>query len=402
MNPSSWTSWVCLGLAAVPTLMLLANLTAYRPLPRRRSSRAPADGTAGAPAISVLIPARNEAGAIGPALDAIVANTGHTGGLEVIILDDHSSDATRDIVRRHADRDPRVRLVSGAELPAGWCGKQHACWQLAQEARHELLVFVDADVRLAPDALARLSGTFAARPDLHLLSGVPRQVTGTLLEPLLIPLIHTILLGYLPLVAARWIPWRAFAAGCGQLMVVRRRAYFEAGGHRAIRASLHDGVQLPRVLRGAGLRTDLFDATDLAWCRMYQSAREVWDGLGKNATEGLGHPVAIVPWSILLLGGHVAPWVVGLAQAFAGASPVDLGPWVVAALLGLAGRWVAALRFRQRWVGVVLHPLSVVLLVVIQWQALLRRFRGKPQHWRGRTYPARPEPAPVLPAPQSS
>ena len=87
----------------------------------------------------------------------------------------------------------------------------------------------------------------------------------------------------------------AYGAGCGQLFLARREAYETAGGHAAIRATLHDGVKLPRAFRAAGLRTDLFDATDVASCRMYRNAGEVWRGLAKNATEGLAAPGKIVP-----------------------------------------------------------------------------------------------------------
>src|SRR5262249_58521809 len=97
----------------------------------------------------------------------------------------------------------------------------------------------------------------------------------------------------------------ALGAGCGCVCVARRAAYEAVGGHAAVRASLHDGITLPRAFRRAGRRTDLCDATDLAVCRMYRSGRELWFGLAKNAREGLAHPRAIVPWTLLLLGGQV-------------------------------------------------------------------------------------------------
>ena len=129
------------------------------------------------------------------------------------------------------------------------------------------------------------------RRPVGLLSGFPHEETGSWLEKLLIPLIHFILLGFLPLGRMRLSKSPAFAAGCGQLFIAQRSAYESAGGHAAIRSSLHDGILLPRAFRRAGQTTDVFDATNLAECRMYRSAKEVWLGLLKNAGEGMASPV---------------------------------------------------------------------------------------------------------------
>ena len=378
LDPWSLVTGTGFALAAIPAMLFAVNLLSYRP--PSRTCR----GTRKALPVSVLIPARNEAGTIDSAIESVLATAPMAAELEVLVLDDHSTDGTAERVLAIAARDSRVQLLRGDSLPAGWCGKQHACWQLAQAARHPYLIFMDADVRLEPDAPARLAGFLEARPEVHLASGIPRQTTGTFLEHLLIPLIHVILLGYLPLAAARRIRWPAFAAGCGQLFVVRREAYFQAGGHRAIRSTLHDGLKLPRLMRAAGFGTDLFDATDVASCRMYRGGAEVWRGLGKNATEGLAQPTAIVPWTVLLLGGHVLPFILLALVPWLPATA--LAPSLAAAALGWGLRVVAARVFRQNLLGAILHPVGIALLVLIQWVALLRRWRGRPSEWRGRRY----------------
>jgi hypothetical protein len=306
---------------------------------------------------------------------AVLQSTGVA--FEVLVLDDGSTDRTASILREIAD--PRLTVISGPPLPAGWSGKQHACSVLAQTARYDLMVFTDADVRLAPDALARMAG-FMDRTPVGLASGVPRQVTETWLEQLLLPLIHFLLLGFLPIFAMRRSPSPALGAGCGQLFIARRAAYAAAGGHAAIRASLHDGLTLPRAFRRAGQMTDLFDATDLASCRMYNSAREVWSGLGKNATEGMAQKGPLVIWTVLLLGGQVLPFILMLI--------VPSTPALVA-LVGVVGlRLLLAARFRQSEVSALLHPLGILGLLAVQWAALVRATRGRPATWRGRTYPA--------------
>lgn len=385
------------ALALLPTTLALLNLPFYRrlPLPSQPQPQ-PQPQHPSRSRLSVLIPARNEEHAIGPAIDSILAHPDPT--LEVLVLDDHSSDRTAERVEAIRAQDPRVRLISGRDLPAGWCGKQHACWQLASAAKGDILVFVDADVRLSPDALTRLALHLEHHPELHLVSGVPRQITGTFLEKLLIPLIHLVLLGYLPMLAARLTRWPAFAAGCGQLFAARRAAYFTVDGHRSIRASLHDGVQLPRAFRRNGHQTGLFDATDIAACRMYPSAAEVWKGLGKNATEGLAQPAAILPWTVLLLGAHVLPWFLLASALVTPLHPFTLTTATTAAALTLTLRLLLAWRFQQSILGALLNPLGVAALVWIQWAALARRWRGQPMEWRGRQYahagsvPAKPHP----------
>jgi hypothetical protein len=375
---------ICLSLvlSVLPAYLFWRNLRILLPPP------APFVGGR-RPAVSVLIPARDEEDAIGPAVSAVLASRGVD--CEVLVLDDRSEDDTAAVVVAMADRDDRVRLINGPELPSGWCGKQHACWVLAQEAAHPLLVFLDADVRLSPDALARMSAYLDAS-GVDLASGFPRQETVGLLEKLVIPLIHFILLGFLPIHRMRRSLYPGFAAGCGQLFITRRDAYERAGGHAAIRSTLHDGLKLPRAYRLAGLKTDLFDATDLAVCRMYRTAAAVWNGLAKNAGEALASPGLIVPMSAILLGGQVLPTI--LLAAGLASIPHPWPSWMVG-LSGLAvaasyyPRLAAVRRFRQSLVGALLHPLGILVLLTIQWYAFARNLAGRPATWKGRPYPAR-------------
>jgi cellulose synthase/poly-beta-1,6-N-acetylglucosamine synthase-like glycosyltransferase len=364
-------------LALIPAVVFRSNLRAYR-VPTAPALPA---GTP-VPRVSVLVPARNEERSIERAVQAALASRGVE--LEVIVLDDDSEDATAACVARIAERDSRVRLLLAPPLPAGWCGKQHACAELARAAKHPLFAFLDADVRLEPDGLARMAA-FLETARVDLASGIPRQETGSFSERLVIPLIHFVLLGFLSIHRMRRSLDPRYGAGCGQLFFVRRCAYLKAGGHAAIRASLHDGVALPRAFRAASLRTDLCDATELAVCRMYEGGRELWRGLAKNATEGLANPVVIAPATLMLFGGEVLP-VLLLAVAPA-LSPRAFFLALCAAIAAFAPRLIAAQRFRQSWLGALLHPLGILVLLAIQWYALARSVFGRPAQWKGRSYP---------------
>lgn len=331
-------------------------------------------------AVSVLIPARNEADKIATAVGAALAS--EQADVEVIVLDDNSTDETAAIVETIAGRDDRVRLISGQPLPAGWCGKQFACWQLAGEAKHELLLFLDADVTIAPDAIARTTGELGRR-ELALLSGVPRQIISGRSDGLLIPLIHFVLLGFLPLWMNRKRDKESMAAGCGQFFLTRKDAYLRVGGHEAIRASMHDGLKLPRAYRRVGETTDVLDLTDIVTCRMYEDAWDVWSGLSKNAVEGIAAPTRIVPFSILLFGGHVLPFVL-LPTAAMAQSDLSVAFSASAVALSLVVRLYAAGRFRQPLWSALFHPIGVFAFLGIQWWALVRHLTGHRPTWRGR------------------
>ncbi len=357
--------FVILVLALAPALLGIWNLFLYRTPPC-----AP-----GIPSVSVLVPARNEEANIAAACAAILASEGVD--LELVILDDHSTDRTGAILAGITDK--RLRVVTGPVLPPGWSGKQHACHILGNAARYDLMLWVDADVRLAPDAVSRMAG-FMAGHGVGLASGFPRQITVSWSEQLFLPLIHFLLLGFLPL----WLSQRrsdvGLGAGCGQVFIARRAAYERAGGHAAIRASLHDGIMLPRAFRRAGEMTGLFDASRFATCRMYHDATEVWEGLCKNATEGMAKPRALPVWTLILGGGQVLPAVLMVV-----APSLMVG---VALVASIGFRVALAWRFRQPWGAVVLHPVGVSALLWLQWAALLRARRGVPATWRGRAYTA--------------
>ena len=379
---------VLLVCAGVPAALFVLNLRRYF---------APQTSVKSGLRIAVLIPARDEERNIGACVESVLAS--RDVELEVLVLDDASTDRTAEIVRAFALRDARVRLVGTQSLPAGWNGKQRACWVLAQETTSPLLLFLDADVRIKPQTLTRCSAELQAR-NIALLSGFPRQITVGWMEQMMLPLIHFVLLGFLPIGRMRASTKVGYAAGCGQFFLADREAYFASGGHAAIRETRHDGLRLPQAFRRQGFRTDIVDLTQLVEVRMYDSAGAVWMGLAKNATEGLGAPLRIVPLTILLLLGQVLPVIAAMLWAAFWVSNLLVGATfdeptmaaVVSMLLALAvmasylPRLLAVRRFEQPLQSALLHPLGISMLLAIQWYALVKQIFGRPVAWRARAY----------------
>ena len=369
-----WITIAATVVAAKILLLFLVNLSLFRRSP-------PAGIKTDRPGVSVLIPARNEAARIESRLQAILGSEGIE--LEICVLDDQSTDQTAQLVSRLAQVNPAVRLISGKALPTGWNGKQFACHQLAQVASHDELVFLDADVCVTKDAICR-AVWLRRQTNVDLLSGFPLQRVVTMGECLMIPLIHLLLLCFLPFPMMRRTRRPAAGAGCGQFFLTTKSSYAVAGGHAAIRQSLHDGIKLPRSYRSRGLNTDLFDASDIATCRMYSSWREVWSGLSKNAHEGFANMPLLLFMTPLMFLVSIYPVSLVLISGWIDLSPIHRYLALSAMTLGYLPRVICCVRYDRSWIGCLLYPLSIALFLQLQWLAWINRLRGRRVEWRNR------------------
>ncbi len=338
---------VALGLVLI-NLALVPRLRPRRGAPVRR--------------VSALVPARDEERTIEACVRALLAEPVH----EVIVLDDGSADATARLVR--AIEDPRLRLIAGRPLPPGWAGKPHACAQLAELATGDLLLFVDADVRVLKGAVSALA---QAAEGHAVVTAVPRQETGTFAERLLVPLMHVVYYALAPLWLIPRVRDPRVVAANGQLLLLRRDALAAFGGHAHadVRAALVEDQAICRAAKVAGLRVLFADGFLLATCRMYRSAREVRLGFGKSLYAGVG--------------GSPVQLAAALAVVFAFLLlPLATLP---GALALFALRALLAVRFRQPAISVLLHPLAVLALISIAFESMIRTHRGGVV-WRGRRY----------------
>ncbi len=360
-----------------------AALTAHAAINMRLIRRPRDESVTIGERVSVLLPARNEAARITPTLRSLLAQEG-LPDMEILILDDGSTDGTADVVRQVVGSDPRVKVIDGPDdlPPPGWLGKSWACHRLAQEATGDVLVFIDADVQLSSRAIASTVHQMRSG-GLDLLSPYPRQVAITPAERITQPLVVWSWVTALPIRITERSHYPSMAAAVGQFLVVDSRAYRISGGHAAIADLILEDVGVLRALKRAGFQGAPADGSAVASCRMYTSWPEIYDGYTKSVWSAVQpSPVAYALVSVMTL-AYVAPPVFAI-----------LGPgraaraWGVAGYAsGVLGRYVVARRTGERvWPDVLAQPASVATFAGLIL-ASLRRHRAGTITWRGRPLP---------------
>ncbi|MGN6608040.1 MAG: glycosyltransferase [Jatrophihabitans sp.] len=316
------------------------------------------------PPVSVLVPARDETATIDACLTALGAQD---VAAELVVVDDLSSDDTAARARGHG-----ARVVDGVAPPAGWLGKPWALQQAAAVATGEVFVLVDADVRVLPGALRAAVGELVAG-GYDVVTGHPRQLTGTVAERLVQPLLLWSVLVTLPLHAAERSPRPSLAAANGQFLVIRAQMLARVGGF--VPDAVLDDLALVRAVKRAGGRVAFVDAAELAECRMYTSWLQVRDGYGKSLWAAFGSPAGAVPVVGLLVLTYVVPPLAMLRGSRLGA---------VGYAAGVASRVISARRARSRvWPDSLAHPASIGLFAWLTARSVREHRRGTTS-WKGR------------------
>lgn len=354
---------VCLDVVAV---LILAHTIVNAVLLRRPPNVAPTiDET-----VSLLVPMRNEATRAESCVRALLVQR-HLADVEVLVYDDESSDGTAEIVRNVGG--DRVKVLTGPEPAANQLGKPVACARLADTARGSVLVFVDADVVVAPDGVARAVALLRSTR-LQFVSPYPRQLAGSMLERLVQPLLQWSWLAFLPLRLAERSPRPSLAAANGQFLVVDAAAYHASGGHSRVVADVLDDLALARWLRASGARGGFVDGARLAACRMYNGPRTLVDGYAKSLWAAFGSRAGAAAVAAALITVFVAPYALIAATVWA----------VPAAAAGTLSRLVAAARTGGRTeFDPVLHPLSILAFAALLVVSYRRHRQGRIT-WRGR------------------
>ena len=375
-----WLEVVVLVIALIVTANTISNAFVFRRLADFASKGVDM------PFVSVLVPARNEERSIGACLDSLMRQT--YGNYEIIVLDDGSNDRTVDILRAHAGRCDTVHVETGRPLPPGWFGKAFACDQLASLARSDLLIFTDADTVHAPTMIRSVVGAVAAGADV--VTAFPEQEIGSWSEALVVPFIFFTIWAMLPIGCVWSHPSPRVVAANGQLLAFTRTAYARIGGHRAVRLSVLDDMDLARRAKRAGLRVRLTDGTEVVRTRMYRSATEVWRGFSKNAYALTGaSPGIAIGFATLLTLLYLLPSLVLVLSLIVGT-----GVWtwrilpLLLVLLMFVQNAVVARRMQRPFWQPVVHPLSVICFLVILANSVRWHARGATV-WKDRVYPTK-------------
>ncbi len=356
-------------------VLLIIGFANWRALRRLGRYGAPARF----PRVAVLVPARNEESNIRACIESLRLQD--YVSLEILALDDHSTDHTGAILDAIAAEDVRVRLFQGKPLPPGWLGKHWACQQLAEAADAELILFTDADTVHHPQALQNAVAALL-QESADLVTAIPRERMVSWGEKLIVPLLSWSILYFLPLVLAHRLQWPPLSATIGQFMLFRRTAYEAIGGHAAVRHHIADDLALGRRTLGRGFRWRLVDAGERVECRMYRTGREAFEGFSKNLFAAFDYkPWLFVPVWLWL--GFV--FLIPLPFAFTGNASA-----VAAVLLALLIWAIFCRRFHLPLALALLYPAVIAVGVLIAFRSLALTLTGRAT-WKGRTLPARPE-----------
>ena len=337
--------------------------------------------TVDGPMVSVLIPARNEANRIGPALEGLRCQS--YGNYEVIVLDDNSDDGTMELIRRAADGDPRFTAMKGADLPEGWKGKPYAMQQLAASARGEILLFIDADMTPGPNLVAWT----VANMNYHgvdFLSGYPMHTSPEPAEYFLFPVMYLATSFLLPLWLFRTVKSYMFSHAIGQFFCIRASVLRSVGGFEPVKDKINEDIQMARKLKGEGFRQVFLDAKDHISGNMYDSMAHAKMGIMRVVYEyfdNLVYPFFFM--GLVMVALLLAPIPLAIAGFAAGAE------WAPVMAVGVAlvfTAWlVTMIDRRMPWFIAFLYPVHFTWTLLLSIRSIILSRKGKGYQWKGRT-----------------
>jgi chlorobactene glucosyltransferase len=333
--------------------------------------------------VSVLIPARNEEENIGRCLESLIDQ--NYENYEIIVLDDQSTDRTREIITGYERKYPDlIKAVQGKPLPeSGWAGKPHAMQQLSEYATGDYFLFTDADTVHSKESIAwAVTNIEFHRVDF--VSGYVFQELKTFGERLIIPGMYIMSAFILPLwlVPSTRIPGLSFAIG--QMIMFKRHAFEAIGGYAAISEYISDDIFIARELKKAGFRIIFLDIRKYVRCRMYEGYGASFNGIQKNLYDFLkNRPTFLAVAVSVFIFVALLPLGLLIIRLFGGTIPIKSTELSVV-LFFFA--WTVTLYDRGlRWWVPFLYPLMFLNLLLMIWRGVGRTAVGKGVVWKGRT-----------------
>ncbi|MFM8456811.1 MAG: glycosyltransferase [Ignavibacteria bacterium] len=335
------------------------------------------------PFVSVLIPARNEEDIIEDCIRSL-CNQSYSN-YEIIVLNDHSTDRTGEILERLTAEFSQLKVIHGGILPSHWIGKPHACHQLAMQSKGEYILFTDADTIHDSHSIASMIH-FTIKNDIDMLSAVPKQQLHLFWEHVAVPFIHTLYLTYLPHDLIMNNPNPQFAAANGQALLFKRESYQEIGGHTAVANSIAEDIDLAIRMKTFGKKLCHASAGEIIACRMYRTSQDVFTGFSKNAFATMHFDIHKLLFFVThLFITYAFPFITllfgiilhnPLISIFSGLS----------ILLGMSLRSIIALYFGYPLWHAFLHALTASSFIVFAINSALWCLRKDGTEWKGRRY----------------
>jgi glycosyltransferase involved in cell wall biosynthesis len=321
--------------------------------------------------VSILIPVRNEEADILNLLQSI--HQQDYQNYEVLILDDDSTDATYTICAEFAAAHPRFRVIKGETLPRGWLGKNYACHQLAEQAKGDFFLFIDADEYIS-NSLINSAVHRMYMQKLGLLSLFTNQQMVTIGEKLVVPLMHYILLNLLPLRLIYLVKNYSVAAASGQFMLFNAQSYRKHQWHEQVKDKVVEDVEIMRMVKADGYNGEALMANGMISCRMYKNYTGAVNGFSKNFLAAFNYNIiGFLVYIVLLIGG---PMIIMITLDFHLI-------FFMAALILLTRVMISLSAGQSAWYNIILHPLQMISLTLIAFLAIQRHLT-KTIIWKGR------------------
>ncbi len=350
-----------------------------------KNFKLPHDILASPPLVSVLIPARNEEKNIRRILNSMIKQD--YPNLEILVLDDNSTDATSHIIKEFVKKDGRVKLIQGAPLPQGWKGKCFACHQLSKIAKGSYFVFTDADTLHFPNSI---SGSLAAllKDNVDVTSVYPRQIAVTFSERMSVRFINFIILSFMPLILVKHSKAPFFSTAIGQFFLFKREAYEKCGGFESVKNEILEDINISKQIKRCGLKIMVYDGSDSIFCRMFTNLPDVIKGFSRFIYAAfdcnfLIEIIAVsfialifmVPFVLLPLGIFIFEWPARI---------ISLN--IIQIFLIFTIKFILAIRFKERILDVFLTPAAIAFVYFLAINSYKQSKLGKGVDWKDRVY----------------
>ncbi len=336
------------------------------------------------PLISILIPARNEEENIRRCLISLTKQD--YSNIEILVLDDNSSDNTAKIVAELSEKDPRIKLYKGDLLKKGWLGKSYACWQLSKYARGDYLVFTDADTLHFSSSI---SGAVACllRYNLGALSVFPKEIMVTFHERMMVPFGHYMILSLMPLFLIRKVKAALFCAAIGQFMLFKKEVYEKIGGHKSVKGKILEDIKISKRVKSFGYKFMIFDGSSNVYCRMYRNFREIVNGYSKVLFAVFDYKIYMISIAIILVAAiFLFPFLI-LPIGILFDWPLFLIELIILQIvIILVTRIILSIRFKCKAVDIIFHPVAILYLIAIALNSIFTVRTKMGVYWKGRIY----------------